>query len=150
MVGIWIPADLGTYINGVTLASCLDPDQIKYMLGGAYHKFFMAPAKKHRPDYLEVCFARRDSMSLPSLPMNLRASTYVSNRQHNPMPLPLPADDAGTKLAEHEWIGGGALLVGFNSNNEWGQKFVSVYAARTKVNEWKKRDRSLAEMLTTT
>ena len=150
MVGIWIPADLSKYANGMTLGRCLDPLEMEAMLGGPYNKFFVAPAKKHRPDYLEVCFARRDSMTLPSLFMNLRASTYVSNRQHNPKPLPLPVDDAGTKLAEHEWIGGNALLIGFNSNNEWGQKFVSVYGARHKVREWKQRDRSLVETLTAT
>ena len=147
MIGIWIPADLSKYAHSITLDKCLDPHEIGDMLGGIYEKFFIAPAKKHRPDYLEVCFARKESMTLASLPMNLRASTYVSNRQHNPTPLPLPVDDVGTKLAEHDWIGGNALLIGFNSNNEWGQKFVSVYGARHKVKEWKERDRSLAEML---
>ena len=144
MVGIWIPADLSKYANGMTLGRCLDPLEMEAMLGGPYNKFFVAPVHKHRPDYLEVCFARRDT----GLPINLRASTYITNRQHNPIPI-RPVDYAGIKLAEHEWIGGDALLVGFNSNNEWGQKFVSVYGARHKVNEWKQRDRSLVEMLAT-
>ena len=146
MVGIWIPADLSKYAHGITLDKCLDPLEMEAMLGGPYNKFFVTSIFPHRPDYLEVCFARRDA----GLPINLRASTYVSNRQHNPKPLPLPVDDAGTKLAEHDWIGGNALLIGFNSNNEWGQKFVSIYGARHKVNEWKERDRPLVETLTAT
>lgn len=144
MVGIWIPADLSKYANGVTLASGLDSDQIEYMLGGPYNKFFVASVYKHCAGYLEVCLARRDS----GLPMNLRASTYITNRQRNPTPIN-PVDYAGIKLAEHEWVGGNALLVGFNSHNEWGQEFVSVYGARRKVREWKERDRSLVEMLAT-
>ena len=65
-----------------------------------------------------------------NLPMNLRASTYVSNRKGH--------------LPDGSWIAGRALLLGFRFTR---QEYVNVYEAREKVNQWKQRDRSLVEML---
>lgn len=131
MIGIWIPADLGTYINGATMGE-FDLAHIEQLLGGEAQAYYLPNVKTFYKNYAEVCFARKDGMAL-DLPMNFRASTYVSSRS--------------STLAERDWIAGRALLLGYNFSRG---EYVNVYEAREKVSAWKKRDRSLVETLTTT